>query len=74
VAVQTLILETDSPCLSKGWPLFRRPALPITYCMRFGRSFAAPEDVREFVRKLDKYFHAELAAARQNDWLEARRP
>ena len=26
VPVQTLIIETDSPYLSKGWPLFRRPA------------------------------------------------
>jgi 1-acyl-sn-glycerol-3-phosphate acyltransferase len=74
VAVQTLIIETDSPCLSKGWPLFRRPTTPITYRMRLGRSFAPPADVRELVRKLDEYFHAELAGAPQNDWLEARRP
>src|SRR5580692_9654596 len=31
VPVQTLVIETDSPFLSKGWPLFRRPDLPITY-------------------------------------------
>jgi len=74
VAVQTLIIETDSPCLSKGWPLFRRPTLPITYRMRLGRSFPPPADVREFVVKLDEYFHAELAGAPQNDWLDARRP
>lgn len=73
VAVQTLIIETDSPCLSKGWPLFRRPTMPITYRVRLGRSFAPPADVREFVRELDQYFHAELAGAPQNDWLEARR-
>jgi 1-acyl-sn-glycerol-3-phosphate acyltransferase len=74
VAVQTLIIETDSPCLSKGWPLFRRPTFPITYRVRLGRSFAPPADVREFVRTLDEYFHGELAGAPQNDWLEGRRP
>jgi hypothetical protein len=47
--------------------------MPITCCIRLGRSFAPPEDVREFVRKLDKYFHAELAGAPQSDWLEAQR-
>lgn len=73
VAVQTLIIETDSPYLSKGWPLFRRPAMPITYRVRLGRSFAPPADVREFVRTLDEYFQAELADASQNDWLEPRR-
>ncbi len=31
VPVQTLMIETDSPFLSKGWPLFKRPELPITY-------------------------------------------
>ena len=28
VPVQTLVIETDSPFLSKGWPLFKRPELP----------------------------------------------
>ena len=37
VPVQTLVIETDSPFLSKGWPLFRRPTLPITYRVRLGR-------------------------------------
>ena len=36
VPVQTLVIETDSPFLSKGWPLFRRPELPITYKVRLG--------------------------------------
>src|SRR5579859_2194722 len=40
VPVQTLIVETDSPYLSKGWPLFKRPSLPITYRVRLGKRFA----------------------------------
>src|SRR5579863_9765533 len=74
VAVQTLIIEIDSPFLSKGWPLFRRPVFPVRYRMRLGRRFEPTADVREFVVKLDEYFHAALAGAPQNDWLEARRP
>jgi 1-acyl-sn-glycerol-3-phosphate acyltransferase len=73
VAVQTLIIETDSPVLSKGWALFRRPTLPITYRVRLGRRFDPPADVRAFVAELDEYFRAELAHAPQNAWLAARR-
>jgi 1-acyl-sn-glycerol-3-phosphate acyltransferase len=69
VPVQTLIIETDSPYLSKGWPLFRRPALPITYRARLGRRFAPPEDVRSFVSELDAYFRGELAGSLQSKWL-----
>ena len=28
VPVQTIFIDTDSPYLGKGWPLFRKPALP----------------------------------------------
>ena len=43
VPVQTVIIDTDSPYLSKGWPLLRKPALPITYRIRLGRRFDPPE-------------------------------
>jgi len=72
VAVQTLIIETDSPYLSKGWPLFRRPSLPITYRLRLGRRFDPPGDVRAFMAELEEYFRAELAHAPQNAWLAVR--
>ena len=74
VCVQTLIIETDSPCLSKGWPLFRRTSLPITYRMRLGRRFDPPEEVRTFTAQLEQYFRSELANAWQNQWLDARVP
>jgi 1-acyl-sn-glycerol-3-phosphate acyltransferase len=72
VPVQTLIIETDSPYISKGWPLFRRPSFPIRYRMRLGRRFEPPGDVRTFMRELDEYYRAELHSAMQNAWLEAR--
>jgi 1-acyl-sn-glycerol-3-phosphate acyltransferase len=74
VPVQTLIIETDSPFLSKGWPLFRRPSLPITYTMRLGRRFDSPPDVRSFMRELDEYFRGELAHSVQNRWIGAQHP
>jgi 1-acyl-sn-glycerol-3-phosphate acyltransferase len=69
VPVQTLIIETDSPFLSKGWPLFRRPALPITYRVRLGKRFAPPADVAAFTAELDAYYRSELIGALQSRWL-----
>src|SRR5580693_1697509 len=54
VPVQTLLIETDSPYLSKGWPLFKRPGLPITYRVRLGKRFDPPSDVAAFTEKLDQ--------------------
>jgi 1-acyl-sn-glycerol-3-phosphate acyltransferase len=72
VAVQTLIIETDSPFLSKGWPLFKTPPrLPINYRMRLGRRFDPPTDVRAFMAELERYFRTELEHAPQNQWLES---
>jgi 1-acyl-sn-glycerol-3-phosphate acyltransferase len=72
VPVQTLIIETDSPYLSKGWPLFRRPSLPITYRVRLGKRFAPPADVIAFTAELDTYYRGELDQALQARWLKSR--
>ena len=70
VPVQTLVIETDSPFLSKGWPLFRRPALPITYRVRLGKRFDPPTDVPAFTAELDQYYRDELEGALQSRWLK----
>ena len=70
VPVQTLIIETDSPFLSKGWPLFKRPTLPIVYRVRLGERFAPPEDVAAFTAELDRYYRRELDGALQGRWLK----
>jgi 1-acyl-sn-glycerol-3-phosphate acyltransferase len=72
VAVQTLIIETDSAFLGKGWPLFKRPSFPVRYRVRLGKRFEPSSDVRELVQRLDEYFRSELAEAPQNVWLAAR--
>jgi 1-acyl-sn-glycerol-3-phosphate acyltransferase len=71
VPVQTLIIETDSAYLSKGWPLLRRPQLPITYRVRLGRRFEPPADVRAFMVELDCYYRDQLSGALQCAWLGA---
>lgn len=68
VPVQTVIIETDSPYLSKGWPLFRIPQFPITFKARLGRRFEPPADVRAFTRELEVYFSQELSTALQRTW------
>lgn len=64
VPVQTLLIETDSAFLSKGWPLFKRPAMPMTFRIRLGRRFAPPRgDSAAFVSAIENYLRDELAQA-----------
>ena len=70
VPVQTLLIETDSPFLSKGWPLFKRPELPITYRVRLGRRFDPPSDVGAFTAELAGYYRNALKDAPQSRWLK----
>lgn len=58
--VQTIIIETDSAYLSKGWPLFRRPAMPIHYRVRLGQRFAPGGNAKSFTEQLETYFNQEL--------------
>ena len=60
VPVQTVLIETDSPYLSKGWPLFRKPPMPIHYRVRLGRRFDPPQDTQRFRTELEHYFAHEL--------------
>ena len=60
VAVQTVLIETDSPYLSKGWPLFRKPPMPIHYRVRLGRRFDPPQHTQCFMAELEDYFAHEL--------------
>jgi 1-acyl-sn-glycerol-3-phosphate acyltransferase len=71
VPVQTLIIETDSPFLSKGWPLFKRPRLPILYRVRLGKRFDPPTDVTAFTAQLDHYYRDALQGALQSRWLKS---
>src|SRR5882762_5845079 len=72
VPVQVAIIETDSPYLGKGWPLLRRPSLPIRYRVRLGRRFDPPADVPAFTAELDRYYRQALEGALQSRWLQCK--
>jgi 1-acyl-sn-glycerol-3-phosphate acyltransferase len=61
VQIQTVFIETDSGFLGKGWPLHRKPDLPITYRVRLGRRFDPPANSCAFMVELEQYFATELA-------------
>lgn len=77
VPVQTVFIETDSPYLCKGWPLFRRPSMPIHYRVRLGERFDPPSDFQGFASSLAAYYAAQLADSPMNaalsDWLQAQK-
>ncbi|GAB3546048.1 lysophospholipid acyltransferase family protein [Noviherbaspirillum agri] len=60
VPVQTVFIETDSPFLTKGWPVYKMPPMPMSYRVRLGRRFEAPEDSGVFMAELEQYFRQEL--------------
>lgn len=60
VPVQTILIETDSRYLSKGWSLFRKPPMPIHYRVRLGRRFDPPQHTQRFMAELEHYFAHEL--------------
>ncbi|MBK4738981.1 lysophospholipid acyltransferase family protein [Noviherbaspirillum pedocola] len=62
VPVQTVLAETDSPFLTKGWPFFKKPRMPVHYQVRLGRRFDAPENSAALVAAMSAYFEDTLAA------------
>lgn len=70
VPVQTLIVETDSPYLRKGWPMWVRPSLPITYRVRLGQRFEPPRDVDAFMSELERYYRYELQLGLTQQWTD----
>jgi 1-acyl-sn-glycerol-3-phosphate acyltransferase len=56
--VQAVFIDTDSPYLGKGWPLWRLPPLPIVFTVRLGRRFEAGHDAQAFQAELEAYFAA----------------
>ena len=63
VPVQTVLVDTNSRFLSKGWPAWRRPDLPLTYRVRLGRRFDAPTSSAAFVADMQHYFSDALTQA-----------
>ena len=60
VPIQTVLIETTSPFLSKGWPLHRIPPLPVRYRLRLGRRFMPRDNLRETMGDMEAYLESEL--------------
>lgn len=54
--IQTVFIDTDSPYLGKGWPLWRVPPLPIVFRLRLGARFAPHPDSGALLREIEQYF------------------
>jgi 1-acyl-sn-glycerol-3-phosphate acyltransferase len=62
VPVQTLIFETDSRYLCKGWPALKLPNLPVHYRIRLGERFAPDTDMRRLTQRLEQHIADALTA------------
>jgi len=60
VPIQTVLIETNSRYLSKGWSLFRKPMMPIRYHIRLGKRFDPPANSQDFMLELETYFTENL--------------
>lgn len=56
--IQTVFIDTDSPYLGKGWPLWKLPPLPIRFSVRLGERFAPADDSDALLQELERYFSA----------------
>lgn len=58
--IQTVFIDTDSPYLAKGWPLWRVPPLPIVFTLRLGKRFAPTQDSDVLQAELEQYFRQNM--------------
>ena len=61
VPIQTVIIETPSPYLGKGWPIWRTPTFPVVFNARLGERFAPESDHQGLLKRLEAYFAVELS-------------
>jgi 1-acyl-sn-glycerol-3-phosphate acyltransferase len=54
--IQTVLIETDSPYLSKGWPIWKLPPNPIIFKVRLGPRLIPSSDSHDLSRKLEAVF------------------
>ena len=54
--IQAVLIDTDSPYLGKGWPLWRLPPLPVVFSVRLGRRFEPQADHHALQREIETWF------------------
>jgi 1-acyl-sn-glycerol-3-phosphate acyltransferase len=60
--IQTVFIDTDSPYLGKGWPIWRVPPLPVVFRLRLGERFAPAPDCDALTDQLEQYFRQNIEA------------
>jgi 1-acyl-sn-glycerol-3-phosphate acyltransferase len=60
VPIQAVVIETDSPYLGKGWPLWKLPPVPILFRARLGERFEPGDDPEQLSARMEEYFRREL--------------
>jgi 1-acyl-sn-glycerol-3-phosphate acyltransferase len=53
--IQVVFIDTESPYLGKGWPIWRLPPLPIVFRVRLGRRFAPARDAAALLAEIEGY-------------------
>ena len=54
--MQTVFIEPQSPYLTKGWPVWRKPDLPIVIRVRLGQRFPPEDDHGGLMKRIEHYF------------------
>lgn len=60
--IQTVFVDTDTPYLGKGWPIWRVPPLPVVFRLRLGERFAPAQDCDALLAQLEHYFRQHIEA------------
>lgn len=58
--IQTVFIDTDTPYLGKGWPLWRVPPLPMVFTLRLGERFAPAQDSDALLAQMEHYFRQSM--------------
>ena len=61
VPIQTVLIESASRYLAKGWPIWRPPQFPVEIRVRLGERFAPEADHAALLKRIEAYFAAELS-------------
>lgn len=64
--IQTLIIESDTGFLGKGWGWLRRPDMPMRFRIRLGERIEGPHNARELPALLEASFARQLAGQEDN--------
>ena len=62
VPIQTVLIETNTPFLSKRCPLYRVPPARLHFRVRLGRRFLPKDNLMETLAELEAYYASELAS------------